>query len=179
VRNPKSRSSSWLVSHAVEGRNLLSPLIWPSLQKAALGLARCEALMGVTPGGGATQYLGLRMTRGRALEILVGADLFDARTAERYGWVNRALPADEIDDFVERLARQIAALPEGVIAAAKTALPPEDIGNGYAREHAAWSGLFARPAAEKLIRGGLEAGAQTRSGERDLEALLRRLDLEN
>lgn len=43
------------------------------------GLAQCEALMGITPGGGATQYLNQRMTRGRALEVILGANLFDAR----------------------------------------------------------------------------------------------------
>lgn len=140
--------------------------------KGRAGLAQCEALMGITPGGGATQYLGLRMTRGRALEVLLGADLFDAKAAERYGWVNRALPADEIDAFVDRLAQQIAALPPGVIAAAKAALPPADLREGFVREHAAWESLFARPVAERLIRGGLRAGAQTREGERDLEVLL-------
>ncbi len=141
------------------------------------GLAQCEALMGITPGGGATQYLGTRMPRSRALEIVLGADLFDARTAERYGWVNRALPADQIDGFVARLARHIADLPPGVIAAAKAALPSTDLREGLAREHAAWAGLFERPAAEALIRGGLKAGAQSKAGERDLEGLLRDLSI--
>jgi enoyl-CoA hydratase/carnithine racemase len=141
------------------------------------GLAQCEALMGITPGGGATQYLTSRMTRGRALEVILGADLIDAATAERYGWINRALPAAELDDFVDRLARNIAALPEGVIAAAKQAMPAPDLREGFYREHDAWEGLFARPAAEKLIRGGLKAGAQTRVGERNLEGLLRGLEI--
>ena len=133
--------------------------------------------MGITPGGGATQYLTSRMTRGRALEVILGADLIDAATAERYGWINRALPAAELDDFVDRLARNIAALPEGVIAAAKQAMPAPDLREGFYREHDAWEGLFARPAAEKLIRGGLKAGAQTRVGERNLEGLLRGLEI--
>lgn len=51
-----------------------------SMQKGKLG--QCEALMGIIPGGGATQYLSSKMTRGRALEIILGADLFDAQTAE-------------------------------------------------------------------------------------------------
>lgn len=131
--------------------------------------------MGITPGGGATQYLSSRMTRGRALEVILGADLIDAATAERYGWINRALPALELDSFVDRLARNIAALPEGVIAAAKKAVPSVNLREGFSREHDAWAGLFARPAAEKLIRGGLEAGAQTKDGERNLEGLLRAL----
>jgi enoyl-CoA hydratase/carnithine racemase len=139
------------------------------------GLAQCEALMGIIPGGAGTQLLLDRMTRGRALEIVLGADLFDAQTAERYGWINRALPADEIDAFVDRLARNIAALPDGVIAAAKQALPTSQLADGLKREHDAWAGLFARPAAEALIRGGLGVGAQTLQGERDLEALLRSL----
>jgi len=139
------------------------------------GLAQCEALMGITPGGGATQYLTNRMTRGRALEVILGADLIDAATAERYGWINRALPASELDDFVERLAHNIAALPEGVIAAAKQAMPAADLREGFYREHETWAGLFERPAAERLIRGGLKAGAQTKVGERNLEGLLRNL----
>lgn len=140
------------------------------------GLAQCEALMGITPGGGATQYLTSRMTRGRALEVVLGAELIDAATAERYGWINRALPAGELDDFVDRLAHNIAALPEGVIAAAKKAMPAPDLREGFYREHDAWAGLFERPAAEKLIRGGLKAGAQTRDGERNLEDLMRGLE---
>ncbi|CAI2506602.1 enoyl-CoA hydratase/isomerase family protein [Serratia proteamaculans] len=141
------------------------------------GLAQCEALMGITPGGGATQYLTSRMTRGRALEVVLGAELIDAATAERYGWINRALPAGELDDFVDRLAHNIAALPEGVIAAAKKAMPAPDLREGFYREHDAWAGLFERPAAEKLIRGGLKAGAQTRDGERNLEGLMRGLEI--
>lgn len=139
------------------------------------GLAQCEALMGIIPGGAGTQLLSTRTTRGRALEIVLGADLFDAETAERYGWINRALPADEIDAFVDRLARNIAALPEGVVAAAKHALPAPDLLEALHREHDAWAGLFALPAAEALIRGGLDAGAQTLDGERNLEGLLRSL----
>jgi enoyl-CoA hydratase/carnithine racemase len=137
------------------------------------GLGQVEALMGIVPGGGGTQYLADRVGRHRALEIVLGADLFDAETAERYGWVNRALPAAELDVFVDRLARHIADLPDGVIAAAKRAIPPHDLAGGYLREHEAWARQFARPAAERLIRGGLAAGAQTRHGERDLEGLLR------
>ncbi|MEU9182676.1 enoyl-CoA hydratase/isomerase family protein [Streptomyces sp. NPDC048550] len=139
------------------------------------GLGHIEALMGVVPGGGGTQYLTGRIGRNRALEAVLGADLYDAETAERYGWVNRAVPADELDGIVDRLARNIAALPDGVIAAAKRAIVPEDLAEGLLREHDAWADQFVRPAAERLIRGGLANGAQTRDGERDLEGLLRGL----
>ncbi|PKV83120.1 enoyl-CoA hydratase/isomerase family protein [Streptomyces sp. TLI_146] len=139
------------------------------------GIGQIEALMGIVPGGGGTQYLAGRVGRNRALEVVLSADLYDAETAERYGWVNRAVPAGELDDLVDRLARNIAALPEGVIAAAKGALVPEDLAEGLLREHDAWAGQFVRPAAERLIRGGLAHGAQTPAGERDLEGLLRGL----
>lgn len=55
------------------------------------------------------------------------------------------------------------------------AMPAPDLRNGFCREHDAWAGLFARPAAEQLIRAGLQAGAQTKEGERRLEGLLRKL----
>ncbi|WAP53624.1 enoyl-CoA hydratase/isomerase family protein [Streptomyces sp. S465] len=148
-------------------------MTFASREKARL--AQVEVLMGITPGGGATQYLGQRLGRHRALEILLGGDPIDAETAERYGWINRALPADELDAFVDRLARNIAALPDGVIGAAKAAVPAVDLDGGFTREHQAWAGLFALPAAEKLIRGGLERGAHTREGELRLEDLLRDL----
>jgi enoyl-CoA hydratase/carnithine racemase len=139
------------------------------------GLGQVEALMGIVPGGGGTQYLADRVGRNRALEVVLGAGLFDAATAERYGWLNRALPAEQLDAFVDGLARDIAALPDGVVAAAKHAIAPADLAEGYQREHDAWRGQFVRPAAERLIRNGLAHGAQTRDGELDLEALLRNL----
>jgi enoyl-CoA hydratase/carnithine racemase len=137
------------------------------------GLGQVEALMGIVPGGGGTQYLAGRLGRNRALEAVLSADLYDAETAERYGWVNRALPADQLDPFVDRLARNIAALPQGVIAAAKRAIAPADLAAGLLREHDAWADLVFRPATGALISGALARGAQTRGGERDLESLFR------
>jgi enoyl-CoA hydratase/carnithine racemase len=57
--------------------------------------------------------------RGRALEIVLGANDFDGDTAERYGYVNRALPDAELDGFVDVLARRIASFDRRAIAAAK------------------------------------------------------------
>ena len=128
--------------------------------------------MGIVPGGGGTQYVARRMSSARALEVLLGADLFDAEAAERYGWVNRAVPADQLDGFLNRLASNIAALSEGVIAAAKLVVLPDNLSDGVARENGAWADLFGLPAAENLIRGGLAHGAQTREGEHRLEAPL-------
>ncbi|KFC61707.1 Enoyl-CoA hydratase/isomerase [Devosia sp. LC5] len=138
-------------------------------------LSQVEALMGIVPGGAGTQYLRHRVGRNRALEVLLGADLFDAKTAERYGWINRVLPPDSIGAFVDALAQNISTLADGVVAAAKQAVPAEDYGNGLESENAAWAGLIARPAAGRLILGGLERGAQTPVVERNIEVMLREL----
>ena len=78
------------------------------------GLGQFEVLTGIIPGAGGTAYLPRLVGRARALEIVLGAELYDAEQAERYGWVNRALPARELDRYVDTLARRIAALPPGV-----------------------------------------------------------------
>jgi enoyl-CoA hydratase/carnithine racemase len=94
-------------------------------------LAQVEVGAGVHPGGGGTERLPLLLGRGRALEIVLGANDFDGETAERYGYVNRALPDTELDAFVDVLARRIASFDRRPIAAAKNlinqvSLPPAD-----------------------------------------------------
>src|ERR1700745_2272408 len=94
-------------------------------------LGQPEVGVGVHPGGGGTERLPHLVGRGRALEIILGANDFDGDTAERYGYVNRALPDSELDGFVDALARRIASFDRRAIAAAKTLLnqvppPPAD-----------------------------------------------------
>ncbi len=74
---------------------------------------------GVHPGGGGTERLPHLVGRGRALEIVLGANDFDGDTAERYGYVNRALPDAELDDFIDALARRIASFDRRAVVAAK------------------------------------------------------------
>ena len=81
-----------------------------------------EVGVGATPGAGAVQHLGRLLGRGRAMEAILGADDFDAATAERYGWINRALPDAELDAFVTRLARRIASFPADGVLTAKQVL---------------------------------------------------------
>ena len=82
-------------------------------------LGQPEVGVGVHPGGGGTERLPHLVGRGRALEIVLGANDFDGDTAERYGYVNRALPDAELDSFVDLLARRIASFDRRAIAAAK------------------------------------------------------------
>jgi len=83
-------------------------------------LGQPEVGVGVHPGGGGTERLPHLVGRGRALEIILGANDFDGDTAERYGYVNRALPDSELDGFVDALARRIASFDRRAIAAAKS-----------------------------------------------------------
>ena len=52
----------------------------------------------------------------------MGADDFDADCAERYGWIDRALPDADLDAFVARLARRIASFPREAVLTAKQVL---------------------------------------------------------
>jgi len=82
-------------------------------------LGQPEVGVGVHPGGGGAERLPHLVGRGRALEIILGANDFDGDTAERYGYVNRSLPDTELDGFVDALARRIASFDRRAIAAAK------------------------------------------------------------
>src|ERR1700747_2130226 len=83
-------------------------------------LGQPEVGVGLHPGGGGTERLPHLVGRGRALEIILGANDFDADLAERYGYVNRALPDAELDGFVDTLARRIASFDGRAVSAAKT-----------------------------------------------------------
>src|SRR5258706_4724771 len=82
-------------------------------------LGQPEVGVGVHPGGGGTERLPHLVGRGRALEIILGANDFDGEMAERYGYVNRSLPDAQLDAFVDTLALRIASFDRPAIAAAK------------------------------------------------------------
>ena len=72
--------------------------------------------------GSGTERLPRLIGRGRALEVVLGCDDLDGATAERWGYVNRALPDAELRPFVDHLARRIASFPPEAVARAKTAV---------------------------------------------------------
>ena len=89
---------------------------------AAIGktlLSQPEVGLGILPGGSGTLRLPQLMGRSRALEVILGCEDFTAELAERYGWINRALPAGEINSFVDNLARRIAVFPKEALMQAK------------------------------------------------------------
>jgi enoyl-CoA hydratase/carnithine racemase len=88
-----------------------------SRERALLG--QPEVAVGLLPGAGGTVRLAQMLGRGRALEVCLGGEDFDADTAERYGWINRALADAELEAFCEGLARRIAAFPAAGVAHVK------------------------------------------------------------
>ncbi|MCM3812647.1 enoyl-CoA hydratase/isomerase family protein [Streptomyces sp. DR7-3] len=138
-------------------------------------LSQPESLMGIFPAGGGTQYLNRLVGRARALEIVLGAEPFGTELAERYGWINRAVPDEHHDAFVDSLARRIAGLPEGV-AAAKEALDAAEASGpvpGLAEEAAAHAKVYPSPDdIVDRLRVVMNRGGQTRDGELQLERLL-------
>jgi enoyl-CoA hydratase/carnithine racemase len=133
-----------------------------------------EPSFGVIPGAGGAQHLTRLMGRGRALEVMLSAQDYDAGLAERYGWINRALPADQIDGFVRSLALRIAAFPAMGHAVVKErvnaiALPSvEDIRRD--------SDLFLEGTRtnefQELTKAAMKRGFQTREAEMDLGRLV-------
>ena len=143
------------------------------MRYAALGttvLGHPEVAVGIIPGGGGTQRLPRLVGRGRALEVILGCRDIDAETAEAWGYVNRALPADDLRRFVDKLATRIASCPLTAISAAKRAVDvaldeQTDPPTGLRVEDQLMREALAQPAARERLQAILDAGAQTREFE--------------
>jgi enoyl-CoA hydratase/carnithine racemase len=133
-----------------------------------------EPALGVIPGAGAVQHLARLMGRARALEVMLSAGDYDADSAERYGWINRALPAAELDEFVKSLAVRIASFPEAGHVAIKDRVnavalaPAED----FRRDSEVFGAGLRNPEAQNLIQAAMKSGLQTREAEMDLARML-------
>ncbi|MGN6691286.1 MAG: enoyl-CoA hydratase/isomerase family protein, partial [Sphingopyxis sp.] len=141
--------------------SLASDMRFASREKAVL--SQFEIGAGFVPGGGPMARLPRLVGRGRALEILLGGNDINGELAERYGYVNRALPDAELDGFVDALARRIASFDRQSIGEIKAlvnqaSLPPDD---AIGAEWAAFIASVQRPAAQRLIGALMKAGLQT------------------
>src|SRR5215467_12788221 len=137
-----------------------------------------EPAFGVIPGAGAAQHLARLMGRARALEVMLGAEDYDAELAERYGWINRALPANELGDFVRSLAHRIARFPAAGRAVVKERV--NAIGLPPAEDFRRDSDLFIEGARSREFHDRMQAamkrGFQTRDAEMNLALMLGDLD---
>jgi len=155
---------------------LASDMRFAALESAIFG--QPEVGFGLIPGAGAVQHLTRLMGRGRALEVLLSGEDYDAALAERYGWVNRALPAAVLDEFVRSLAHRIAGFPAAGRVAIKDRVhaialaPAED----FRRDSDLFVGCAKRPEAQRRIQAGMKRGFQTRDWEMDLATKLEALE---
>ena len=126
-----------------------------------------EVALGILPGGSGTVRLGRLVGRSRALEVILGCDDVDARAAEAWGWVNRALPSDEVWPFVDRLARRIASFPPHAVAAAKAAVlrAEKEVVVDLLAEGDAFNATLGHPDTRLALQSFLDRGGQTRDGE--------------
>ncbi len=126
-----------------------------------------EVAIGILPGGSGTQRLPRLVGRGRAMEVILGCEDLDAETAERWGYLNRALPPEKLRPFVEKLAKRIASFPGEAIALAKQSVlnAEGDVGPGLIEEAFLFQSLLRTEPAPRLMKGFMEAGGQTREGE--------------
>jgi enoyl-CoA hydratase/carnithine racemase len=131
-----------------------------SRERAVLG--QFEVGVGAVPGGGPMARLSRLAGRGRALEIVLGADDFPGELAERYGYVNRALPDAELERFVDAFARRLAGFEKRAIAEAKAmvdevTLPPnEELALGMKAYFASATRPETRARVSALVSRGLQ-----------------------
>lgn len=140
-------------------------------------ICQMEVPLGILPGGTGTQHLPRLVGRGRALEIILGGDDIDAKTACRWGYLNRIFKRREIEPFVTALAYRIASFPATAIARAKTAVDAAELPlqEGMLEEAYQFQALLRSSGAQRNMRRFLEIGGQTREGELEVGRLGGRL----
>src|SRR5271163_2174176 len=137
---------------------LANDMRFASREKAIL--SQWEVGAGLVSGGGPMARLPRLIGRGRALEVLLGADDVKGDLAELYGYVNRSLPDNQLDAFVDALAERISSFDKKVIAETKrlvdlNSLPSDE---EIAPEWEAFTTSLGRPAAQERLRTLFERG---------------------
>src|SRR6516225_10062797 len=143
---------------------LASDMRFASREKAIL--SQWEVGAGLVPGGGPMARLPRLIGRGRALEVLLGADDIPGDLAERYGYVNRALPDSELDSFVEALAMRLASFDNQAIAETKRLVDIASLPSDaeIVPEWGAFIASVGRPASQTRLKALMERGFH-RSGD--------------
>ena len=145
----------------------------------AFALNQMEVPLGILPGGTGTQRLPRLVGSGRALEIVLGGIDVDAGTAERWGWLNRALPRSELRDHVDRLATRIASFPPGAVDKAKRSLRNAELlplQEALLEESHLFAQTLRDPEAQRRMRAFLDVGGQTRDVELRVAEVVAGLD---
>ena len=133
-----------------------------------------EQGLGLIPGAGGIQHLTRLLGRARAHEEMLSSDDYDAELAERYGWINRALPAAALGEFVRSLAHRIAGFPAEGRAVLKDrvnaiSLAPAD---DFRRDSDLFLECARDPETQRRTGLAMMRGFQTRDGELALARML-------
>ena len=131
-------------------------------------LAQPEVAVGIIPGGGGTQRIPRLMGQARAMEVILSGRDIPAELAEKYGYLNRAFPPDEITDYVEELAYTIASHPAETLALAKKSIQNAaelPIVEGLIEEYYLFQKSTALPVAKTRMKEFMEMGGQSREVE--------------
>ncbi|MGE9312366.1 enoyl-CoA hydratase/isomerase family protein [Niabella sp. CJ426] len=126
--------------------------------------AQPEIGIGSFPGGGGLERLHLLTGKARALEIILSGDDYNAETAAAYGWINRAFADDELDTFVDNLARRIASFDLKIIQKIKVTMNARAFlpQNEHIMEtQVAFFASLTEPEARTRIKNLLDQGLQT------------------
>lgn len=136
-----------------------------------------EVPFGILPGGTGTQRWPRLVGRARALEAILGGIDIDAETAERWGWLNRVIAADEIGAYVDWLARRIASFPPPAVRLAKQAIDASalPLAEGLVEEAYLFQRLMREPSARRNMERCIALGGQTRAVELDIASLSARV----
>lgn len=131
-------------------------------------LAQPEVAVGIIPGGGGTQRIPRLMGQARAMEVILSGRDIPAELAEKYGYLNRAFPPDEITDYVEELAYTIASHPAETLALAKKSIQNAaelPIVEGLIEEYYLFQKSTALSVAKTRMKEFMEMGGQSREVE--------------
>jgi enoyl-CoA hydratase/carnithine racemase len=142
---------------------LATDMRFASRERAVLG--QFEVGIGAIPGGGPASRLPRLVGRGRAFEILLGGQDFDGELAERYGYVNRAIPDAEFEDFVDRFAHRVSTFDRQALADIKhfinnISLPADE---EFPPQMDAFWRAVGNPAMQARLARLFELGLQQRS----------------
>jgi enoyl-CoA hydratase/carnithine racemase len=175
----KLTKAPYITIAAIRGRtrgggnelSLAFDLRYASREKAIFG--QPEVGGGLVPGGGGTERMPRTVGRDRALEAILTSADYDAGTAERWGWITRALPDDELDAFVDAIATRLASFDRAALASAKAmvnraVLPPDaDLVTAYGEYERSLTlpGFLARAAGTEALVAEAGLDVEYRLGE--------------
>ena len=111
-----------------------------------------EVSLGVIPGYGGTQRLAQLIGKGRAMELILSANMINAERGEKVGLINHITSKEDLMDFSNNLAKKISANSSTAIKASIKCINSnfKDGQNGYLTEINEFSDCFQ---SEDFIEG--------------------------